>query len=208
MKILIGTNNENKLKQFKRIFKNLGSNIELVSLKNVGITNDVEEDQENLLDNAKKKAQFYGEISKMLTMADDTGLFIDALDGEPGIHAKRWHEGTEKERYLKILEKMKSVPKEKRTCRYTGVLAVYNPEEKSFWTFENNIEGAIANEPFEESGFGYDPIFISTHYDKCYSKMSDAERDAISHRGVGVGEFIKMMESQELNRRAVDFKIK
>ena len=101
MKILIGTNNENKLKQFARIFKNLGSDIELVSLKDAGITDDVEEDQDNLLDNAKKKAQFYGELSKMLTMADDTGLFIDALDGEPGIHAKRWHEGTEKERYLK-----------------------------------------------------------------------------------------------------------
>lgn len=192
MKILIGTNNENKLKQFKRIFDNFSSDIKLVSLKDVSITDDVEEDQDNLLENAKKKAQFFGELSKMLTLADDTGLFIDALGGEPGIHAKRWHEGTEKERYLKILEKMKGVSKEKRTCRYTGVLAVYNPKEKSFWTFENNLEGAIANEPLEESGFGYDPIFISTQYNKCYSKMSDAERDAISHRGVGVGEFIKL----------------
>jgi XTP/dITP diphosphohydrolase len=208
MKILIGTNNENKLNQFRRIFKNLGSDIELVSLKDFGITDDVEEDADNLLDNAKKKAQFYGELSKMLTLADDTGLFIDALDGEPGIHAKRWHEGTEKERYLKILEKMKNIPKEKRTCRYTGVLAVYNPEKKNFWTFENNIEGAIANEPLEESGFGYDPIFISTHYDKCYSRMSDAERDAISHRGVGVEEFIKFTELKELNREVVDFKIR
>jgi XTP/dITP diphosphohydrolase len=109
---------------------------------------------------------------------------------------------------MKILEKMKDIPNEKRTCRYTGVLAVYNPDEKSFWTFENNIEGAIANEPLEESGFGYDPIFISTHYDKCYSHMSDAERDAISHRGMGVGEFIKMMKSKELKNQTVDFKIK
>ena len=191
MKILIGTNNENKLKQFARIFRNLSSDIELVSLKDISITDDVEEDENSLLNNAKKKAQFYGEKSKMLTLADDTGLFIDALNGEPGIHAKRWHEGTEKERYLKILEKMKDIPEEKRTCRYTGVLAVYNPEEKSFWIFENNIEGAIANEPLEKSGFGYDPIFISTHYDKCYSQMSDAERDAISHRGVGARELIK-----------------
>jgi XTP/dITP diphosphohydrolase len=191
MKILIGTNNENKLKQFARIFKNLGSDIKLVSLKDIGITDDVEEDKDNLLENAKKKAQFYGELSKILTLADDTGLFIDALDGEPGIHAKRWHEGTEKERYFKILEKMKDIPKEKRTCRYTGILAVYNPDKKDFWTFENNLEGIIANEPLEESGFGYDPIFISTQYNKYYSQLTDAERDAISHRGVGVGEFIK-----------------
>ncbi|MCX6762366.1 MAG: non-canonical purine NTP pyrophosphatase [Candidatus Moranbacteria bacterium] len=191
MKILIGTNNENKLKQFKRIFVNFGSDTELFSLKDISITDDVEEDENSLLNNAKKKAQFYGEKSKMLTLADDTGLFVDALDGEPGIHAKRWYEGTEKERYLKILEKMRGIPEEKRTCRYTGVLAVYDPKDKTFWTFENNIEGAIANEPLEESGFGYDPIFISTHYDKCYSQMSDAERDAISHRGVGIKELIK-----------------
>src|SRR4030042_3566384 len=114
MKILIGTNNENKLNQFRRIFRNLGSDIELASLKDVSITDDVEEDGDNLLDNAKKKAQFYGEKSKMLTLADDTGLFIDALGGEPGVHAKRWHEGTEKERYLKILEKIKDIQKGKR----------------------------------------------------------------------------------------------
>lgn len=197
MKILIGTNNENKLKQFARIFENLGSDIELASLKDVNITDDVKEDKDNLLDNAKKKAQFYGELSKMLTLADDTGLFIDALNGEPGIHAKRWHEGTEKERYLKILEKMKGIPKEKRTCRYTGVLAVYNPEEKSFWTFENNLEGTIADEPFEESGFGYDPIFISTKYDKYYSQLTNEERDAISHRGVGVGEFMRYRKNNK-----------
>ncbi|MCX6951068.1 MAG: non-canonical purine NTP pyrophosphatase, partial [Verrucomicrobia bacterium] len=87
MKILIGTNNENKLKQFKRIFVNFGSDTELFSLKDISITDDVEEDENSLLNNAKKKAQFYGEKSKMLTLADDTGLFVDALDGEPGIHA-------------------------------------------------------------------------------------------------------------------------
>jgi len=191
MKILIGTNNENKLKQFERIFKNLGSDFELVSLKNAGITDDVEENGDSLITNAKKKAEFYGEQSGLLALADDTGLFIDALDGEPGIHAKRWHEGTEKERYLKILELMKDIPKAERTCRYTGVLAVYNPREKTFWTFENGIEGTIANEPLEGGGFGYDPIFVSTEYNKYYSQLTGEEKDVISHRGVGVKQLIK-----------------
>lgn len=208
MKILIGTNNENKLKQFARIFNNLESDIELVSLKEAGITDDVEEDQDNLLDNAKKKAQFYGELSKMLTMADDMGLFIDALDGEPGIHAKRWHEGTEKERYLKILELMKDIPKGKRTCRYTGVLAVYNPKDETFWRFENNVEGTIADEPLEGGGFGYDPIFITAEYNKYYSQLTDEEKDAISHRGAGAKEFVKAMEQKELKNQTVDFKLK
>jgi XTP/dITP diphosphohydrolase len=195
MKILIGTNNENKLNQFRRIFGNLDSDIELVSLKDVGTTDDVEEDEDNLLGNAKKKAKFYGEKSGMLTLVDDTGLFVDALDGEPGVHAKRWHDGTEKERYLKILEKMKGIPKEKRTCRYKGVLAVYYPDKKDFWTFENNVEGVVADEPFEESGFGYDPIFIFTQYIKYHSQLTDAERDTISHRGAGVREFVKLWQS-------------
>lgn len=208
MKILIGTNNENKLNQFKRIFKNIGSDFELVSLKDAGIADDVEEDKNNLLDNAKKKAEFYGDKSGLLALADDTGLFIDALNGEPGVHAKRWHEGTEKDRYLKILEMMKDISKDKRTCRYTGVLAIYNPKDKSFWTFENNLEGTIADEPLEGSGFGYDPIFISTEYNKYYSQLTDEERDAISHRGIGVREFTKVIETKEVKNQKTDFKLK
>jgi len=191
MKILIGTNNENKLKQFRRIFRNLGSDIEPVSLKEVGITSDVEEDDDNLLANAKKKAKFYADASGMITLADDTGLFIDALGGEPGVHAKRWHEGTEKDRYLKIMERMKDISNEKRNCRYSGVLAVYNPKTQEFWTHESSLEGIIANKPMEANGFGYDPIFISTAFNKYYSQLTDEERDSISHRGLGINKFLK-----------------
>lgn len=194
MKILIGTNNENKLTQFQRIFRNFGSDIELVSLREAGIMDDVEEDEDNLLANAKKKAQFYADVSGMITLADDTGLFIDALGGEPGVHAKRWHDGTEKDRYLKILERMKDVPKEKRTCRYTGVLAVYNPESKELWTHQSDLEGTIADEPMEANGFGYDPIFISTAFNKYYSQLTDEERDSISHRGLGIKKFLSIWE--------------
>ena len=191
MKILIGTNNENKLKQFQRIFRNLGSDIELISLKEVGITSDAEEDEDNLLANAKKKAKFYADASGMITLADDTGLFIDALGGEPGVHAKRWHEGTEKDRYLKIMERMEDISNEKRNCRYNGVLAVYNPETQEFWTHESSLEGIIANKPMEANGFGYDPIFISTAFNKYYSQLTDEERDSISHRGLGINKFLK-----------------
>jgi XTP/dITP diphosphohydrolase len=198
MEILIGTNNENKLNQFKRIFERYNKDIELLSLRDLNITDDVEEDKDSLLGNARKKAEFYGEKSKVITLADDTGLFIDALNGEPGIHARRWHEGTEKERYLKIIEKMKSIPKDKRTCRYTGVLAVYNPSSNKFWTFENNLDGIIADKPLEANGFGYDPIFISTHYKKYYSELTDNERDAISHRGMGIEAFIKYLSEKNI----------
>ncbi len=193
MKILIGTNNQNKLKQFRRIFENHGSGIELVSLGEAGIFEDVEENEDSLLGNAKKKALFFGEKSKMLTLADDTGLFIDALGGEPGIHAKRWHEGSEADRNEKILERMKGIHKEKRTCRYTGVLALYNPKDRKFWTFESDLEGIIADKPLKGKGFGYDPIFISTTFNKYYSLLSDEERDSISHRGLGVNQLLEVI---------------
>jgi XTP/dITP diphosphohydrolase len=193
MKILLGTNNQNKLNQFRRIFKNLGSDIELISLIDAGITDDVEEDADNLLDNAKKKAQYYGEKSGLLALADDTGLFVDPLGGEPGVHAKRWHDGTELDRCYKLLERLKDIPEEKRTCRYTGVLSIYDPKTKSFWNYENNTEAVISDEFKGDMGFGYDPIFKladGLHY----AELTDSDRDAISHRGMGIKEFIKYLK--------------
>jgi len=189
VKLLIGTNNKNKLAQFKRIFARLELEVELLNLADLNITDDVEEDGEDLLTNAEKKAKFYAEKSGLLTLGDDTGLFIDALGGEPGIHAKRWHAGTEKERYMKILERMIDVPDGKRTCRYTGVLAVYDPIKKDFWTFQSDLEGRIAREPIEGNGFGYDPIVIIDEYNKHYSQLTEDETDASSHRGRGIKKF-------------------
>ena len=165
----------------------------LFSLRDLNISDDVEEDRDNLLENAKKKAKYYSERSNRLTLADDTGLFIDKLGGQPGVHAKRWHAGTENDRNVKILEMMAAVPKEQRACRYTGVLALYNPENKEFWTYENNLEGTIADEAFGTGGFGYDPIFISTQFNKYYSQLSDEERDSISHRGLGIKELLNYL---------------
>jgi XTP/dITP diphosphohydrolase len=195
-KILIGTNNEKKLGQFRNIFGDLRLDIELISLKDIGISDDVEENEDSLLENAKNKARFYGEKSGMLTLSDDTGLFIDALNGEPGIHAKRWHDGTERDRCFKILERMKDIPKEKRTCRYIGVLAVFNPQDKKFWTYEGQVEGRIADKLLEAGGFGYDSIFISTFFNKYYSQLTEKEKHSISHRGMGVRKFVSVWKNR------------
>lgn len=196
MKILLGTNNQNKLKQFQRIFRRFGSDTELITLKDANIDVDVEEDADNLLENAKKKAEFYGKLSGTLALADDTGLFVDILGGEPGIHAKRWHDGTELDRCYKLLERLNEIPEGKRTCRYTGVLAVYNPNKKNFWTYQNDTEGIISNEFKGNDGFGYDPIFKLSN-GKHYAELTDKERDAISHRGPGIKEFLKFLKIYE-----------
>ncbi len=193
MKILIGTHNKNKFSQFKRIFEALDKDIELLSLNDLNIREDVNEDSDILLENAKKKAKYYGEKSGLLTLSDDLGLFIDALGGEPGVHAKRWLSGTDKDRYTKILERMKDVPQEKRTCRYKAVLVTYVPEEKNLWVYEQSLEGTIAISPKEGMGFGYDPIVIING--KYYSEFTDDERFKVSHRGVGAKKLLEHLKS-------------
>lgn len=195
MKILIGTNNENKLRQFRRMFGKFMPEVEIYSLSDIKVTDDVEEDGETLLENAKKKAVYFGEKSKMITLADDTGLFVDSLDGEPGVHAKRWHEGSEKDRNIKLIRKLEGVPEEKRTCRYIGVLAVYNPENEKIWTYEGKVEGWISDEFKGSGGFGYDQIFKTEAYrGRHYAELDHMEKDLISHRGMGIMELAKNKE--------------
>lgn len=192
LKILIGTNNENKLRQFRRMFEKFMPEVEIFSLHDMNIADDVEEDHETLLENATKKAKYFGEKSGMITLADDTGLFVDVLNGDPGVHAKRWHAGTEKDRNLKLIEKLKNISEDKRTCRYVGVVAVYNPKNGKIWTFEGKTEGWISDEFKGTGGFGYDRIFKTKAYaGRHYAELDHMEKDLISHRGMGIREFTK-----------------
>jgi XTP/dITP diphosphohydrolase len=189
--ILIGTNNQNKLRQFRLIFEQLRLNIKARSLKDMGIDEEVEEDLESIMEIAKKKAKHYSEQSGMLTLSDDLGLFVDALGGEPGIHAKRWHSGTEHDRCLKLQERLRDIPEDQRTAKYTGVVAIYDPEKKEFWTYERSIEGVISDEFKGELGFGYDPIF-KLHDGRHFSELNEEERNAMSHRGKAIRKYFNL----------------
>ncbi|MFH1657219.1 MAG: non-canonical purine NTP pyrophosphatase, partial [bacterium] len=96
---------------------------------------------------------------------------------------------------MKILERMKDVPEEKRTCSYNSVLAVYNPKRKDFWIYEQNLGGMVAYEPKERNGFGYDPIVIING--KYYSEFTDEERYGVNHRGLGVKRLLKRLIENE-----------
>jgi len=196
MDILIGTNNEGKLRQFKRIFEKSSKEIRVFSLSDLNIQDDVEEDADNLLDNARKKAKYYAEKSGKITLADDTGLFVDALNGEPGIHSKRWCEGSDKERNEKLLARLKNVPEKERTCRYVGVVATYNPQNGKSWETEEKMEGTISDDFRGENGFGYDQIFeVKGCLGKHLAELSGEEKDQISHRGKGVRKFVKNLDN-------------
>ncbi|MDD5031984.1 MAG: non-canonical purine NTP pyrophosphatase [Patescibacteria group bacterium] len=186
MKILIGTNNQNKYKEYKRILNIYAPEFEIIGLTEAKISDDIEETADNLLDNAKEKADFFGKKSGILTLADDTGLFVDALGGEPGIYSHRWHEGSDYDRCVKLLERLKGIPEDRRTARYIGVVAAYNPSINKFWAYEVRVEGLISNEFGNGGGFGYDRIFKVKSAGKYYSELSEEEMTQISHRGIAV----------------------
>lgn len=196
MKILIGTNNQNKLAQYGRALKKMLPDAEALALSDLGITLDVEEDGDSLMHNAKKKAQEYAELSGMLAVADDTGLFIDALGGEPGLHAKRWTAGSDKDRCLKILERLMGVSGDLRSARYEAVVACYDPEKKEFYISQTTVEGLISEKYEGENGFGYDPIFFVEKFGKKFAQLNTDEIDSISHRTTGMQEIINKLKNR------------
>ena len=190
MKILIGTNNKNKLAQYRQTLEKDSNNLEILSLADVGITLDVEEDGDNLLYNAKKKAKEYAELSGMVTIADDTGLFIDALGGEPGIHAKRWAAGSDRDRCLKIIERLRDVPADERKARYEAIVACYDPARKKFFISKSEVRGYIVDEIKGYNGFGYDSIFLVEKFGKRFAELTEEEIDSISHRAIGTKKIL------------------
>ena len=155
MDIVVASNNQGKIREIKEILN--GYNI--LSLKEAKIDTDVEEDKDTFVENAKKKAETIAKLLNSLKwcMADDSGIKIEYLDGFPGVYSKRWHAGTDRERNLAIIEKMKRVPKEKRKMTFVSAMAISNGDETIIHIGE--LKGYVAEEPRGENGFGFDEIF-------------------------------------------------
>lgn len=179
-KLLIATSNPGKFKEMKEFFKTSG--FEIVSLSDLGITDAPEEPYDVIEYNALLKAKYYAEKTGIMSLADDTGLFIPALNNWPGAHAARIAETTEKRRET-VLEKMKGIGG--RNAYFEVALALYDPTEKlSFLSF-GRVDGRLLEAPQgdETKGFGFDQIFFSDELNKAFSELSVQEKNAISHRG-------------------------
>lgn len=134
-------------------------------------------------ENAILKATEYGEKAGMLTIADDSGVEVDALGGEPGVKSARYVAGSDTDRYEAVLTKMVDVPNEKRTARFVSVIAVYDPLTKKIETTRGECTGHVLREPRGERGFGYDPIFYVDEIGKTFAEASLEEKQRIDHRG-------------------------
>lgn len=174
--IVIASGNKGKIKEAKEIL----TDFEIISMKDLGIEIDVEEDQESFEGNARKKAE---EIAKVLDgkwcIADDSGIEIEYLNGFPGVHTKRWHSGTDRERNLAIIEKMKGVPKEKRKMCFITAIAVSDGERTICEV--GKINGYVAQSVRGKNGFGFDEVF-ELEDGRTLAEISDEEKNEISAR--------------------------
>ena len=181
MKLVIATKNAHKLIEMKRILDPLGYDV--LSQADVNVDVDVEETGTTFEENAALKAQAIYKATGMVTLADDSGLEVDYLNGEPGIYSARYGgEGkNDKDRCDLVLEKLKGVPKKDRTARFVCVIhLIFNEGDQR--TYRGECEGFIGEGCVGDNGFGYDPIFMVNDHDS-FATLDGVKKDALSHRG-------------------------
>lgn len=181
-KIIFATGNQNKMKEIREILGDSAS--EIVSMKEAGITADIVEDGKTFAENALIKARAIRDMTGCLVLADDSGLVVDALNGEPGIYSARYmgEDTSYRIKNANIIERLTGVPDEKRTARFACVIAAAFPDGTEEIA-EGTIEGRIGYEESGENGFGYDPIFYVPEYGCTTAELTPEQKNAISHRG-------------------------
>ena len=192
--LLIATNNKGKLREYRSLL--LGIPQKLVTPAELGIAAEVDESGKSLEENARLKAVFFAERSNLLTLADDSGLEVDALGGEPGpLSARYAGEGaSDRDRVIYLLSRLKNIPWEKRTARFRCVIAIAEPRGKVVLC-EGECRGFITFEPRGEEGFGYDPIFYFPELDKTMAELSLEVKTRISHRGQAARKALQILKT-------------
>jgi XTP/dITP diphosphohydrolase len=190
MQIVFATNNQNKLREINHI---LGDSFQLLSLRDMKIEDDIPENEPTLEGNALHKARYIHRIVSMDVFADDTGLEIDALNGQPGVHSARFA-GEDKDSNANIDKVLALLGSETdRTARFRTVIALVI-DGKEF-LFEGKAEGKIINEKRGNEGFGYDPVFIPQGSDRTFAEMPLSEKNLISHRARAFEKLRKFLVS-------------
>ena len=176
MKIILATNNANKLREAREIFSPLG--IDILSQKDAGISVNPEENGKTFAENALIKARAVHELVKLPVIADDSGLCVDALDGAPGVYSARY--APENLLCETLLQNMQNVPDGERTAKFVTA-AVFIDENGKELCFEGVCSGTIAHERKGTNGFGYDPIFL--YENVSFAELDPEQKNAVSHRG-------------------------
>jgi XTP/dITP diphosphohydrolase len=190
MKLVFATQNKHKAAELQQL---MPRHIIVQTLQDIGCHDDIPETAETLLGNAQQKSHYVYEKFQVNCFADDTGLEIDALNGEPGVYSARYagNQKDAEDNMNLVLTKLKGT--KKRTARFRTVISlIINGEEKHF---EGTVEGEITTEKSGQEGFGYDPIFKPNGYGITFSEMTVDEKNKISHRGIAVRKLIDYLSS-------------
>lgn len=191
MKVIIATKNEGKVREFKAILAPYG--FEPISMTQAGIEADIVEDGETFEENAHIKAKAIRALTDLPVIADDSGLEVEFLGGEPGIYSARYagENATDAQRNQKILDEMQGIDRELRGARF--VCAIYFIlDEKHEYCATGTLDGFIGEEPLGENGFGYDPIFMVDE-DRSAAQLSDEEKNTVSHRARALKKLAEML---------------
>jgi XTP/dITP diphosphohydrolase len=190
MKLVFATNNLHKLKEVQEMLSNA---IEVLSLKDIGCFEDIEETESTLEGNAKLKADYITEKYGFDCFADDTGLEVEALDGNPGVYSARYagEHGNAEKNMEKLLNELQN--KSSRKAKFRTIIAL-NLRNKQY-LFEGICDGEILNEKSGVKGFGYDPIFKPKNASSSFAEMNSEEKNIISHRGIAIQELVQFLNS-------------
>jgi XTP/dITP diphosphohydrolase len=190
MKFVLATRNSHKAEELKRILEELDLDCELLTVSNFPDAPEVEETESTFEGNALLKARALAKFTGLAAIADDSGICVAALDGNPGVLSARWSGATEnvdKANLDLVLEQTKDVAPEKRGAKFVCAAVVVFPDGKELISI-GEMAGSLLTAPIGENGFGYDPIFVPEGFTKTTAEMSGAEKDAISHRGKALNQ--------------------
>ena len=197
--VVIATRNTGKMNEMRKMLFN--TSFGGLSLDEVSVLEEVEETGTSFEENAMLKAETYGKLSGKLTIADDSGIEVDALGGAPGIYSARYGgDGKDdQDRNKLLLENVEGIPEHQLTARFRCVVALWNPIDNTIVTFDGKIEGKITRNVRGENGFGYDPLFFFPEKNKTLAELTLIEKERVSHRGEAMRKALAYMETNVLS---------
>jgi XTP/dITP diphosphohydrolase len=193
-RIVLATTNKGKVREIRELLA--GIPLEVVGLEVFPEIPPIEENGRTFLENAVIKAKTVAAYTRKLTLADDSGLEVDGLGGEPGIYSARYGKPgwTDRQRFEYLLNKLANVAADQRTARFRSAVAVYNPIAERLETAEGAVEGVIIDTPRGNNGFGYDPVFFLSELGKTMAELTEEQKNAISHRGRAISAIIPKLQ--------------
>lgn len=199
--VVAASRNRHKIEEIDAITKKFGMHI--ISRDEAGVPDiEITEDGQTFEDNSLKKAREIMKLCGQITIADDSGLMVDCLDGAPGVYSARFagEDGNDEKNNQKLLMLLEGVPEEKRTAEFVSVITMVYPDGNII-TARGECRGRIITEPAGDNGFGYDPLFVPDGYDRTFAQLTAEEKNSVSHRAVALEKLKKLLGENMENRK-------